>query len=312
MKMTKTEPDDFAYQRIRSHISKHKDDPPVVTALTTFAIALPSMTAYTRSEPFERWRNLVELVISRNLMLRHGMTPDQTNKTWVNLKNLLQTVPEFLTSETYDEDVEMMREEVWGLTGALAATLKSQLYQRQSMSSLDRNLFEFTLAYLPVWLEEEEEDDDDEDNHTTPAAYTKSGLGHERVMDIICEIWTRDFNSIYGQRLAHETTRIVNPRPAPRSRRRNARWVESPQDSQEFRIWNIGDMLVRSGLAFWSAYVSSSGRTAMIELHMPKYLFAQLDKVGNQLFNVPKNIRDSIAGFADGRALVNRWGSDSE
>jgi hypothetical protein len=173
------------------------------------------------------------------------------------------------------------------------------------MSSVDRNLYEFTLAYVPVWLEEGE----DEDSDTPPAVWNKSGLGHERVYDILCEIWTRDFNSIYGGNLAHDTIRISNPRLSPQSRKVRSRWVELPQDVQEFPIWTIGDMLVRSGLAFWSAYVTSSGRTALVELHMPKYLFAQLEKVGSRLFNVPQNIRESIAGLADGRALVNRWGS---
>ena len=278
----------------------------MVTALATFAIALPSLTTYTHTEPFERWRKLVELIVSRNLMLRHGMTPDQASQTWVDLNILLHAVPAFLVSNTYDEDVEMLRKEVWSHTEALATTLKSRLYQRQSMSSLERNLFEFTLGYLPIWLEEE-----GNDSSATPAAWTKSGLGHERVMDILCEIWTRDFNAIYGQNLAHETIRVSNPISTPTPGVGSSRLVESPQESQEFRIWTIGDMLVSSGLAFWSAYVSSSGRTALVELHMPKFLFAQLEQVGSHLFNVPENIRESIAGLADGRALVNRWGSDS-
>lgn len=309
MKMTKTEiaEDTLPYERVRRHISRYKDNPAMVTALATFAIALPSMTAYTRTEPFERWRTLIEFIVSRNLMLRHGLTPDQASQTWTQLKNLLQAVPEFLISDTYDEDVEMLREEVWNHRGALATTLKSRLHQRQSMSSLERNLFEFTLGYVPVWLEAE----DDEDSDTTPAVWAKSGLGHERVMDILCEIWTRDFNSIYGQSLAHETIRISNPISKPKPRKKTSRWIESSQDSQEFRIWIIGDMLVSSGLAFWSAYVSSSGRTALVELHMPKCLFARLEKVGSHLFNVPQNIRESIVGLADGRALVNRWASDS-
>ena len=308
MKMTRPErsPGSISDQRVGEHIAGHKNNPAMVTALATFAIALPSLTTYTHTEPLERWRKLVELIVSRNLMLRHGMTPDQASQTWVDLNILLHAVPAFLVSNTYDEDVEMLRKEVWSHTEALATTLKSRLYQRQSMSSLERNLFEFTLGYLPIWLEEE-----GNDSSATPAAWTKSGLGHERVMDILCEIWTRDFNAIYGQNLAHETIRVSNPISTPTLGVGSSRLVESPQESQEFRIWTIGDMLVSSGLAFWSAYVSSSGRTALVELHMPKFLFAQLEQVGSHLFNVPENIRESIAGLADGRALVNRWGSDS-
>lgn len=221
------------------------------------------------------------IVCKRNLTKKHGLNSSRiTEKLGVSMRGLHNTIPNFLSYDSYDEDVLLLRNILTDKSyKILLQTIEVNL---QRASNIDKKILSFILNLIPIRIQDSikyaplSDFDIKTDEETGDIVY----------FTIDTKEWTYIFNLLFDEELKEYRSRT-------KSSKRSAGLIFPPlEQHEEYSFWEFGDELVKIGIGYWVLYVSASDNVEM-KFIIPNFIYENL-KIYKEHLPIVDNFVDRI------------------
>jgi len=263
MNVTKEKIENFVDEVIR------KKDYPLLDILWTFSYSTQetSMSGYWEGkeirDTFKIW---LGVVCERNLTIKYGLNSSQVKGKIKILINFLNSVPDFLSRETFDDDRILLGEIL--IEKSSKILVQNNRDKLHDLSDLDKNILLFVLNYIPIRIQDSIKKADYDRQREN--GYDCGKFGYFPDLDIIMNketddivyfkidpegwtYWTYSFNILFDEELGYERVRV-------KLHRKSVGIIPLPlKQYEEKSFWEFGDELVKIGVGYWVLYVSSGG-----------------------------------------------------
>ena len=288
--------------QLHEYFQTNQDNPMVLDVVLTFYLSLPSKTGYTNHQG--TWKLLLGHMTNRNLRLKYRLKAKEASghmARFLEFRNSL--LSSFLSYDDYYDDRLRLRQTIEEFHNTFEAQLEKRLGSPVNLNELEKQVASFTVSYWPLKTYEAAEHEqgfgsaifDHHSSQKNPFEY-----------ELLGEVWTQDFNLIFGADMSYELRKVKIASQQPFFRR-----FGLGPPFEEHKLWKIGDMLVSLGLAYWTCGVSSKGKTH-IDLEVPKSLGQQLPELSVSYSPIP-NLSDRLQPLYTGleeSIEKNAWGID--
>lgn len=240
-----------------------------------FLYCLPSKTAYKKyRETFKKW---LGNICKRNLQKRHNLSDSAYKEKMTIFLEFLNTIPDFLAYDTYDDDKEDLGTT---LTNKTAKMLTENATERlRDTSELDTQILSFVLKYIPLKIEESLRKAE-EMKVETPSYIDKymwlpdfKIIENRETSEILHFIigmreWTYLFNQIFNQELKEYRfkSKYLSDRPHPF-------YIVPYDEYDEVSFWQFGDELARLGVGYWKFGLGSSSGNLGVDFIISKFIY---------------------------------------
>lgn len=213
------------------------------------------------------------------------------------LLGLLNSLPNFLSYETFYDDDGLLREILSDNSkGVLVQNAEDNFRRVQDLPDLDRKVLSFVLSYMPprIWSSRERAQKETERNPRYSDKYyyfqdfwprtdrIDEETGRITYYQIGLREWTHIFNRLFDEQLREDKQRRRIPAGG-------TRMLHYYPEFEESSFWELGDELVKLGVGYWIASVYSG---EAIEFVIPGLIYERIEGYRESL---PK-----IKGLADG------------
>ena len=271
-----------------------KNDFELLDILWIFSYSIPSMSGYyNNEEAFKKW--LVK-VCARNLQKKYNLKPAETKEKVMVFVDFLNSMPDFLSKETFDEDDKRLKEILINKSSKnLVQNIKDKVHD---LSDLDRKILSFVLNYIPIRIhdstkevetgkqygisiyEEFEVCSKEVEKIKQWRSTYKDKYGflfdfHIRTngetddivyFEIDPKDWTYIFNLLFDEELKEQRFKT-------KPYRRSIRSIQEQYD--EYSFWKFGDELVKIGVGYWTFYISPRGNVS-IDFIIPNFIYEDI------------------------------------
>lgn len=275
-----------------------------------FSYSMPSMTGYCNNkEAFKKW---LGTTCKRNLQKKHNLSEPQYREKMNKFMHFLNSIPDFLSRETYSEDIDSIATILMNKTSnILVANIEERL--REVTAGLDAQILSLVLSYIPQKTQESLREA--ERIRALNESYTDkySGLSDFRIIlngetgeisyyRIGTKEWTYLFNQIFNQELKEYKFKIKSP-----SYRAGRYFLLPFEQYEEYSWWQFGDELVKLGAGYWAFYISAKGNVSM-EFIIPKFIFDVMQSYEDKFHQI-EDISDKVSQIAD-KSVEDKWTLD--
>jgi hypothetical protein len=286
-----------------------KSDYQLLDILWIFSYSLPGKTAYrSHRDSFKKW---LGTTCRRCLQKKYSLSLPQVREKMGILINLLNGIPDFLSYDAYYDDSELLDKILLANTSTMLIKNVQQRVTGSISSELESKILSFVLNYIPEKIKESEQKA--EDFKAVNKNYNDKYMGlpdfHIRENKDTVEIsyftintkeWTFLFNKIFDKELKEFRFQ------AKLSNNRSSLFVLLPyqQQYEEYSFWQFGDELVKLGLGYWIASLSSKGYVS-IEFVVPKFIYDLIQPCKQQLPKI-ENIATKVSNI-ESEKQKNEW-----
>lgn len=252
-----------------------KTDYPLLDILWIFSYCLPSKTGYRRhGEEFKKW---LVTTCKRNLQKKHNLSLPQIKEKLNIFIGFLNSMPDFLSYETYDEDRESLDKTLMNRTSMMLAKNTEERLKAIS-SGLDTQILSFVLNYIPEKIQESLQEA--ERIRALSGSYTdkyapfsdfriRVNRETEEIshFEIGVKEWTYLFNVIFDHELKEYRFKSKSYRS------RTGLYLISPYEQHdEYSFWQFGDELVKLGVGYWVVGISAKGNVS-VDFIVPRFIY---------------------------------------
>lgn len=258
-----------------------KQDNLMLDILWIFSYSIPSMSGYHNNQvAFKKW---LGKVCVRNLQKKYGLKLPQIKEKMKIFIDFLNSMPNFLSKETFNEDDKLLREILFSKTSKiLTQNINNKL---DELPELEKEILSFILNYIPIRITDSIKEAEKR-KQEYPSYEDKYGFlldfhiranketGEIVYYDIDPKEWTYIFNVLFDEELTGQQFKA-------KSHKRISGLILFPQEQhEEYTFWQFGDELVKIGIGYWTFYLSAKGNI-------------------NIEFIIPNFIYESVKGFKD-------------
>ncbi len=281
-----------------------KRDYTLLDILWVFSYCLPSKTGYHKHErEFKKW---LGTTCKRNLQKRHNLLVPQIKEKMNIFIESLNSMPDFLSYETYDEDTDSLDKILMNRTSRMLAENTEERLKVIS-SGLDTQILSFVLNYIPEKIQEslhkaEEHRARDEsysDKYELLLDFpirVNEETGEISYFEIDTKEWTYLFNVMFAQELKEYRFKKIS--------RPSGLYLISLYEQHEYSFWQFGDELVKLGIGYWVFYVSANGNVS-IDFIIPKFIYDVMQPYKEKLPQI-EGISDKVSQIAKER-VKDEW-----
>ena len=276
-----------------------KNDFELLDILWTFSYSTQETSKsgyWYKSSIRDTFKKGLRIVCKRNLTKKHGLNSSRiTEKLGVSMRGLHNTIPNFLSYDSYDEDVLLLRNILTDKSyKILLQTIEVNL---QRASNTDKKILSFILNLIPVRIQDsikKAEVDRQKGGYDWGKYAPLSDFNiktDEETGDIVYftidpKEWTYIFNLLFDEELKEYRSRTKSPK-------RSVGFIFPPlEQHEEYSFWEFGDELVKIGIGYWVLYVSASDNLEM-KFIIPNFIYEDL-KIYKEHLPIVDNFIDGI------------------
>jgi len=220
-------------------------------------------------------------VCKRNLTKKYGWGSSQIKEKMKVFVDFLNTMPDFLSGETFNEDNKLLREILVNKSSKiLVQNIECKI---QDLSDLDKKILSFVLNYIPIRIQDsikEAEERKQQNPYFKDKYYSFPDFSIKRnpenretdkidYFKINPEEWTYIFNSLFKEELQEKEKVKLTPH------RRGAAAIFFPEPQKEYSFSQFGDELVKVGIGYWVLYVPTN-TTPEICFIIPNFIYEDI------------------------------------
>lgn len=247
----------------------------LLDVLWIFSYSIPSKSGYHKNKhEFKKW---ISKVIDRNLQKKYELDLNETKKRIRILSDFLNTMPDFLSYNTFDEDDKILKDALFDRSSKiLSQNVKNKF---KYLSELDKKILSFVLSYVPIRIQDSIKQAEKEkkenlyfkDNYAyLPDFIIRLNNGDTKIdhFEIDPKKWTYIFNQIFNEELKEKKFKEKIIKRLPRG-------LVPLEESKEYSFWQMGDELVKIGIAYWTFNLSGKGNVT-INLIIPNFIYENI------------------------------------
>lgn len=264
----------------------------LLDALWIFSYSIPSKSGYHQNkQEFKKW---ISKVIARNLQKKYEFDLNEIKKRIRILSDFLNTMPDFLSYNTFNEDDKLFKDTLFNKSSKiLSQNVKNKL---KYLSELDKKILSFILSYMPIKIQDsvKQAEKEKKENLYFKGNYSNLPDFNIQLINDDTEIdyfeidpkeWTYIFNQIFNEELKEEKFKEKIVKKIPRV-------LVLLEEFKEYSFWQMGDELVKMGIAYWTFSISAKGNVT-IYLIIPNFVYESIVNYKDDL-PVIENIIDKI------------------
>jgi len=281
------------------------NDYELVDILWIFCYSISSKSGYHKNtEAFKKW---LGRVCRRNLQKKYTLKLVETKEKMRIFLDFLNSMPDFLSYETFYEDKKLLREVLIGKSSKfLVQNIGDRL---QDLSDLDRKILPFVLNYIPIRIKDSVKEaekrrlefgyENEYDSLLDFQIKTNRETGNIIYFQIDPKEWTYIFNLLFDEELKGQTFKTE-------SYKRSAGFIFFPSEQrEEYSFWQFGDELVKMGIGYWIFSISSKGN-AGIDFIIPNFIYEAIKNYKEHL-PMAENFIDRINKIKREKETVETW-----
>lgn len=255
------------------------NDYALLDVLWTLSYSIPSMSGYLNNkEAFNKW---LGTICKRTLQKKYNLTPTGVKEKMRILIDFLNSLPDFLSKETFDEDDKFLREVLTDKSSnLLVQNIKNEL---QNLSELDKKILSFVLNYIPVKIQDSMKEAEKrkqeypgyEDKYAILFDFCiktdreTGDVAHFEIGDL--KKWTDFFNRVFNEDLKEEKLIVKQDKV----------WF-FPQPPLEYNFWQLGDEMAKIGIGYWTFYISGRGNV-QVNFTIPNFIYESVNGLKESL-----------------------------
>lgn len=282
----------------------------LLDVLWTFTYSIPSMSGYhNNKEAFKKW---LGKVYARNLQKKYNLNSVEIKEKMRIFVDFLNSMPDFLSKETFYEDDKLVREILINKTSKiLVQNIKNKI---QDLSDLDKMILLFVLNYIPIRVQDSliEAENRRQENPYYEDKYgfllnfhirTNRETGDIVYFEIDPKDWTYIFNLLFDEELKEQRFKA-------KSYRRSAGLILFPQEQhEEYSFWQFGDELVKIGVGYWTFSLSAKGNVS-INFIIPNFIYEDIKIYKEHLPTVENFVEkiNEIKKEKETKKVEREWG----
>lgn len=262
------------------------NDYELLDILWIFSYSIPCKSGYhNNKESFKKWFGKVCI---RNLQKKYNLKTIGTKEKMQVFVDFLNSMPNFLSKETFDEDDGLLREIlIYKTSNILVKNAKNKL---RDLSDLEKKILSFVLNYIPIRVQDSikqaEKIRKDYPKPEDMYGYLSDfQVGIDRETGDILHFkidpkeWTYIFNLLFNEELKEQKFRT-------KSYRKSAGFILFPQEQHEqYSFWQFADELVKTYVGYWIFYISAKGNVS-IDFIIPNFIY---DNIKTYKENLPSD-----------------------
>lgn len=258
------------------------------------SISSASMSSYhSNRETFKKWFNII---LVRNLRKKYNLKNVEIEEKMRFFVDFLSSTPDVPSRKSFYEDAKLLREILVNKSSKiLVQSIKNRV---GDLLVLDKKVLSFVLNYIPIRVQDSIKD---AENRRQKDTGKKSGSFIHKygfLSDFNIEVdwrinknndiisfcidlqeWTYILNLSFNEELKEQKlkTKLYN---------RSSKHLYFPfkEQYQEYSFWQIGDILVKIGVGYWSCSVrSSKSGEGKVSFIIPNFIYEGIKDYKNKL-----------------------------
>ena len=255
----------------------------------SYCLSLTSMSGwYQDKKDTKESKKWLGNICKRNLQKKHGLSLPRIGEKMSILIGFLNSMPDFLSYATYDEDRESLYRILMNRTSMMLAENTEERLKSIS-SELDAQILSFALHYIPVKIQDSLQKA--EESRAMNKSYGDKYMvlpddfnirenketGEISYFEIGTKKWTYLFNVIFDQELGDYKFKLKFY-----GSRHGSLLILPYEQYDEYSFWQFGDELVKLGAGYWAFWLTSKGYVS-IHFIIPKFIYDVLQPYKEKL-----------------------------
>lgn len=249
------------------------------------------------------------ITCKRNLQKKHNLSLAQIKERMNIFTFFLNSMPDFLSYETYNDDSELLCRILMNRTSAMLAE-NTEERLRAISPGLDTQIMSFVLNYIPEKIKESWRKA--EEYRALYESYSEKYMwlpdfsirenretGEISQFEIGTKEWTYLFNVMFDQELKEYRFKSKSYRT-----RTGLLLISSYEQYDEHSFWQFGDELVKLGVGYWAFWLSSAGDVS-IKFIIPKFIYDVMQPYQEKLPQI-EDISGKVSQIAE-EQVKSEW-----